>query len=170
MTVGWVAACYISIWGNYSARALNTFSGLRMVPSVVGLPQRGLLRPQGSACDIGAYEYPAVAVATPIPSHSEWSMMLLPPCWPWGRSSHCAASARTLDLSFKPALKTAYFLLVQMKSANVWIFNQAKMIHARIMANRWITNHEPNSQRANINLPFCLEHESSGCKLLTATS
>lgn len=49
-------------------------------PACAGLitDQRETARPQGSACDIGAYEYvPVVAAATSIPTLSEWGMILL---------------------------------------------------------------------------------------------
>lgn len=49
-------------------------------PACAGLitDQRGTARPQGSACDIGAYEYvPVVVAASGIPTLSEWGMILL---------------------------------------------------------------------------------------------
>lgn len=41
--------------------------------------QRGISRPQGAVCDIGAYEYvtPVVVAATPVPALSEWALLML---------------------------------------------------------------------------------------------
>jgi hypothetical protein len=42
---------------------------------VNNVDQRGIVRPQGSTCDIGAYEYGAVAAAVGIPTMSEWAQI-----------------------------------------------------------------------------------------------
>lgn len=47
---------------------------------VSNVDQRGYVRPAGAGCDIGAYEYapiPPVSVATPIPTLSEWALIML---------------------------------------------------------------------------------------------
>lgn len=46
-------------------------------PPVSGVDQRGVVRPQGAMCDIGAYEYVLASASASIPTLSEWGMILL---------------------------------------------------------------------------------------------
>lgn len=57
-------------------------NGICAADPVNNLDQRGAIRPAGSSCDIGAYEYEALfpsptVNATAIPTLSEWALMLL---------------------------------------------------------------------------------------------